>query len=158
MADLALTIGTSLSRYYQSRAERIHALLAPLSDGQIWSRPYPYGNSVGHLLCHLTGNLSYYIGAQIANTGYVRHRELEFTGEKHKPKDELLKAFDDAMVIVQDTIARQSPADWTHSYTAKGLEDAGDRFTAFLRCAAHIDHHLGQITYLCQEMARRSPL
>lgn len=146
----------NLSRYYQSRAEKIHALLAPLSDDQIWSRPYPYGNSIGHLLLHLTGNLSYYIGTQMANSGYTRDRELEFTDHSRKPKEEVLKAFDDAMVIVQATIARQSAADWTAPYTAKGLEDAGDRFTAFLRCAAHIDHHLGQMMYLSNELGRQN--
>jgi hypothetical protein len=156
MTDLAFNIGMNLSRYYQSRAEKIHELLAPLSDDQIWSRPYPYGNSIGHLVLHLTGNLSYYIGAQIANTGYVRNRELEFTESSRKAKDDLLKAFDDAMVIVQDTIARQSAADWTATYTAKGLEDAGDRFTVFLRCAAHIDHHLGQMMYLSREIERHA--
>lgn len=156
VADLAFSIGMSLSRYYQSRAEKIHALLAPLSDNQIWIKPFPYGNSIGHLLLHLTGNLNYYIGTQIANTEYVRDRDVEFTDQSHKTKDALLKAFDDAMVIVQDTIARQSASDWTAAYTAKGLESAGDRFTAFLRCAAHIDHHLGQMTYLCQEIERQA--
>jgi hypothetical protein len=35
--------------------------------------------SAGHLPLHLTGNLNYYIGAQIAATGYVRDRDREFT-------------------------------------------------------------------------------
>ncbi len=156
MPDLAFSIGMDLSRYYQSRSEKVHALVTPLSDDQIWSRPYAYGNSIGHLLLHLTGNLNYYIGTQIGNTGYVRNRELEFTDPGRKSKEVLLKAFDDAMVTVQDTIARQSAEDWTASYTAKGMEDAGDRFTVFLRCTAHIDHHLGQMIYLCKEIERQS--
>jgi hypothetical protein len=156
MADLAFSIGMSLSRYYQSRAERIRTLLAPLSDDHIWLRPYPYGNSIGHLLLHLTGNLNYYIGAQIANSGYVRDREVEFTDQGRKTKEALLKAFEDTMVMVQDTIARQSAGDWTAVYSAKGLESAGDRFTAFLRCAAHIDHHVGQMIYLCKEIERQT--
>lgn len=156
MTDLAFNIGMSLSRYYQSRSEKIHGLLAPLSEEQIWSRPFPFGNSIGHLLLHLTGNLSYYIGAQIAGSGYVRNRDVEFTDQACKAKEQLLKAFEDAMVMVQDTIAHQTAADWSAPYTAKGLEDAGDRFTVFLRCAAHIDHHLGQIMYLCKEMERQA--
>ena len=156
MTDLAFGIGMNLSRYYQSRAEKVHALVAPLSDDQVWSRPYPYGNSIGHLLLHLTGNLSYYIGTQIANTGYVRNRDLEFTDPARMSKDALLAAFDSAMVTVQDAIARQSPADWTSAYTAQREEDAGDRFTIFLRCAAHIDHHLGQMIYLVKEMERQA--
>jgi uncharacterized damage-inducible protein DinB len=156
MTDLAFNIGSNFSRYYQSLTEKIQTLVRPLSDDQIWTRPYPYGNSIGHLLLHITGNLSYYIGAQIANTGYIRNRDLEFTAQERKPKEILLQTFADAMVMVQDTIARQSAADWSASYTAKGMEDAGNRFTVFLRCAAHMDHHVGQMMYLQKEIERRN--
>src|SRR5215813_12622584 len=108
MTDLAFNIGMNFSRYYQVIADKIRALAAPLTDDQIWSRPYPYGNSIGHLLLHITGNLNYYIGAQIANTGYVRNRELEFTAQDRASKDALLTRLDEAMVMIQDTIARQS--------------------------------------------------
>ena len=156
MTDLAFNIGMNFSRYYQAIADKIRALVAPLSDDQIWSRPYPYGNSIGHLLLHITGNLNYYVGAQMANTGYVRNRDLEFTDHTHKSKEDLLKGFEDAMAIVQDTIAKQSPTDWTAAYSAKGLEDAGNRFTVFLRCAAHMDHHVGQMMYLRKEIERQA--
>ena len=155
MTDLAFNIGSNFSRYYQSLADKVHTLLAPLSDEQIWMRPYPHGNSIGHLLLHLTGNLSYYIGAQIANTGYIRNRDLEFTSQERKPKETLLHAFAETMVMVQDTIAKQSSADWSAAYEAKGMEDAGNRFTVFLRCAAHLDHHLGQMIYLGKEIERQ---
>lgn len=155
MTDLAFNIGMNFSRYYQVIADKIRALAAPLTDDQIWSRPYPYGNSIGHLLLHITGNLNYYIGAQIADTGYVRNRDLEFTDQTRKSKDDLLKAFDSAMTLVQDTIAKQTATDWAAPYSAKGLEDAGNRFTVFLRCAAHMDHHVGQMMYLQKEIARQ---
>ncbi len=50
----------------------------PLSDEQIWTRPYPYGNSIGNLVLHLTGNLNNYFGGEMGGTGYVRNRPLEF--------------------------------------------------------------------------------
>ena len=77
MTDLAFNVGSDFSRYYQRIGRQIHELLAPLSTEQIWGRPFPYGNSIGHLLLHVTGNLSYYIGAQIAQNGYIRNRDLE---------------------------------------------------------------------------------
>ena len=73
--------------------ERVHELVSPLSSEQIWQRPFPYGNSIGNLILHLTGNLNYYIGAQIAGTGYIRQRDLEFS-DGGKPKGELLKLSD----------------------------------------------------------------
>ncbi len=156
MTDLAFNIGLNFSRYYQKIADETHELVHPLSDEQIWSKPYPYGNSIGHLLLHVTGNLSYYIGTEIAQTGYVRNRPLEFTDQRRTPKAVLLKNFDECLVMVQATLAKQEVNDWGTPYIAKGEEDAGDRFTIFLRCAAHAYHHIGQIIYLTEEIKRQS--
>src|SRR5581483_7866992 len=83
-------IQSSFTEYFRTRIqEKVHELVEPLSSEQLWQRPFPYGNSIGNLILHLTGNLNYYIGAQIAGTGYIRHRDLEFS-DSGKPKDELL--------------------------------------------------------------------
>jgi uncharacterized damage-inducible protein DinB len=154
VTDLNSTVARDFSRYYREAAQKVHGLVEPLTDEQVWTRPYPYGNSIGHLLLHLTGNLSYYIGAEISGTGYVRNRTLEFADTVRHPKLELLAKFDAAIATVAAALQKQSENDWPTEYSAKGLEDAGDRFTAFLRCAAHISHHTGQMIYLCREMER----
>ena len=155
MNDHPSTIARDLSRYYQDRAEAIHKLVAPLSTDQLWTKPYPYGNSIGHLMLHLTGNLSYYIGKEIAGTGYVRNRPLEFSDETRHPKETVLKKFDEAVAMVIATLHQQSDADWSAHYTAKGMEHAGTRFYIFVNCAAHLGHHTGQIMYLCKELERQ---
>jgi hypothetical protein len=90
MADLSGTIAGGLANYYEHVAKELHRWVDPLSSEQFWRNPYPYGNSVGHLVLHLTGNLSYYIGARIAETGYVRNRDREFTETERPPKEEVL--------------------------------------------------------------------
>lgn len=132
----------------------IHELTAPLSTSQLWERPYPYGNSVGNLLLHLTGNLSYYIGAEIAKIGYVRHRDHEFT-DGGKSKEDLLKDFDNAIETVVSTIASQSDDDWSAPYSATGTK-LKHRFGMFLSCAAHASEHMGQIIYLQRELLRQT--
>ena len=87
-------------------------LVEPLSTEQLWTRPFPFGNSVGHLLLHLTGNLNYYIGTQIAGTGYVRDRPLEFADTSQRPKDEVLRDFDRAVDLVIESLMTQREADW----------------------------------------------
>ena len=155
MSSLNATIAADFTRNYQEATKKVHTLVEPLTDEQIWTRPYPYGNSIGHLLLHLTGNLSYYIAGEIGGSGYVRNRPLEFTDTMHHPKQELLAKFDDAIAAVASVLEKHSDQDWSAAYTAKGFEDCGDRFTAFLRCAAHISHHTGQILYLCKELERQ---
>jgi uncharacterized damage-inducible protein DinB len=154
LTELASAVGASLAAYYEEVRESVHRWVDPLTTEQMWARPYPYGNSVGNLLLHLTGNLNYYIGAQIAGTGYVRHRDLEFTDAQKKPKDQVLADFDRAIAMVVATIRKQSPEDWTKPYSAEREPESKDRFTAVFRCAAHGYHHVGQLIYLSNELTR----
>src|SRR5580700_3787197 len=112
MHELNQTIGEGFARRYEELAAKMDELSAPLSDEQFWSNPFAFGNSFGHLVLHLTGNLNYYIGAEIGGTGYVRDRPREFT-EKNRPgKEEALKKFDEAVAVVLRTLQSQSSEDW----------------------------------------------
>ncbi|MCU1334187.1 MAG: hypothetical protein JWM08_3179 [Candidatus Angelobacter sp.] len=155
VSALNATLASDFTRFYHEAAKKVHAAVEPLTDEQIWTRPYPYGNSIGNLLLHLTGNLSYYIAGEIGGSGYVRNRPLEFSDASRTPKAVLLKMFDGTIAMVAAVLQKQSEQDWSAAYTAKGFEDCGDRFTAILRCAAHISHHTGQIIYLCKELERQ---
>jgi uncharacterized damage-inducible protein DinB len=150
---LSAGVSQSLSAHYDRVRQKVHALVEPLSAEQLWQRPFRYGNSVGHLLLHLTGNLRYYIGAQIAGSGYVRDRPREFADSSRRGKDEVLRDFDSAVDMVLATLAAQAESDWCAAYHAVGAEDVPNRLGMFLRCAAHADHHLGQMIYLCKQLA-----
>ena len=156
-AELSGVVGQSLSCQYERVRRKVHDLVAPLSDDQLWHRPYPYGNSVGHLILHLTGNLRYYIGTQIAGTGYVRDRPKEFADPSRRPPAEVLRDFDRAVDMVLATLAAQREDDWRAPYEGVGAEGVADRLTMFVRCAAHADHHAGQMIYLCKQLARARP-
>ena len=151
MTELAQTVAHELAAYFEKVAAKLHKWADPLSDDQFWRKPYPYGNSVGHLVLHLTGNLSYYIGAQIGATGYVRNRDREFTEADRPAKSDVLRNFDRAVQMVGDTIRKQSPNDWSAAYSAERSKEK-TRFAMFLSCAAHADHHVGQIIYLSSEL------
>ncbi len=157
MADLSSVVAETLASYYEEVRDQVHKLVAPLSSTDLWRNPYSYGNSIGHLLLHLTGNLNHYIGAQIARTGYVRNRPLEFTGASHPPKEDVLAAFDRAVDMVAATIRKQTPADWTAPYSDPTSPESPTRFAAIQRMAAHASHHVGQIIYLAKELARTQP-
>lgn len=147
MPNLHSTLSTVLIDRYSANSARVHELAAPLTNTQFWQKPFPYGNSFGHLVLHLTGNLNYYIGAQIAKTGYVRDRPREFNDPTPPSKEEALKRFDDAVAMVQQTIRAQSPADWSAEYSGAGT-NAKIRLDMIMQCAAHMQHHIGQMIYL----------
>src|SRR5215471_16031983 len=118
MVKLPDVVAAELAAYYEMTASELHQWVDALSDEQFWRNPYGYGNSVGHLVLHLTGNLSYYIGARIAGTGYVRNRDREFNETQRPPKEQVLAAFDGTIAMVVATIRKQKPEDWTAEYSA----------------------------------------
>lgn len=147
-------LATALVDRYSANVARIGELAAPLTETQFWRKPFPYGNSFGHLVLHLTGNLNYYVGAQIANTGYVRERPREFTESQPPSKDVALGKLGEAVAMVIQTIRSQSESDWGADYQAVG-SNCRNRLDMVIQCAAHMQHHIGQMIYLCQEWQRR---
>ena len=154
MAELNETVADGLAAYYEYVAAQVHKWVDPLPDERFWERPYPYGNSIGHLVLHVTGNLNYYIGARVAETGYVRDREREFTDLHPPSKEEALRALDRTIAMVVGTIRKQTREDWAKAYAAEREPEAKDRMQIFIRCAGHAYHHVGQMVYLTRELAR----
>ena len=155
MADLQLTIASGLTARYTKLAGVVRDLAAPLSEEQFWSKPFSFGNSLGHLVLHVTGNLNYFIGAQIAETGYVRDRPREFSEAARPSKSEVMKTFDETIAMVERTIQAQSADDWSAAYSGTGT-DARDRFEIVMLCATHLHHHIGQMIYLGFELNQKS--
>jgi hypothetical protein len=153
MSELSKTISTALASEYRMRGKELHKWVDPLTEEQFWTNPFSYGNSSGHLVLHLTGNLNYYIGAQIAGTGYRRNRDLEFTETSRPQKIEVLRKFDQAIAMVVATIEIQTAEDWCKEYSGEREPESKDRFTAFLRCAVHLYHHIGQVNFVCREIS-----
>ncbi len=154
--ELATAVTEGLRGAFSTYAGRVHQLSEDFSDEQFWTKPYSYGNSFGHLVLHVTGNLNTYIGAEIADTGYVRDREREFTEPDKPPKTAVLQNFDAAVAMVIETVEAQTaeslaevPADSEGSHSSDR-----SRFAVFLHCAAHLNHHVGQMIYLEKELSR----
>jgi uncharacterized damage-inducible protein DinB len=156
MADLPNTVAADFAWYYEFIAAHLHKWVDPLTEEQFWHNPFPYGNSVGHLALHLTGNLNYYIGARVAATGYVRDRDREFTETAKPDKAKVLQAFDQAIAMVASTARKQKQEDWMAPYSADLEPEAAERFMIFLRCAGHAYHHVGQIIFLSKELTKTS--
>jgi hypothetical protein len=156
MSKLDKTLTLVLTKRYAANATRVRELAAPLTNAQFWRKPFPFGNSFGHLILHLTGNLNYYIGAQIAKTGYVRDRPREFNDPNPPSKGEALSRFDHAVGMVLETISAQSPDDWSAKYSGVGSGDAKNRLDIVVICAAHMQHHIGQMIYLGYELRRQA--
>jgi hypothetical protein len=150
MSDTNLTgvVEDELIVYFRHLASRVERAVRSLPREKLWVKPYPYGNSVGHLVLHLTGNLNHYVGSLIAGTGYVRDRPKEFIDPAGYPAEDVLKRFHETVAMVASTIgsldadALTAPID--------GQPPVRTRFGLLLVCLSHMNNHIGQMSYLVQ--------
>jgi uncharacterized damage-inducible protein DinB len=148
--DLARVTADDFARYFRHLAARVDRAARTITEDQLWTRPFPFGNSIGHLVLHLTGNLNHYIGAGIAGSGYVRHRDHEFTDQVRHSRDELLERFHGAIEVVARTLQDQDAASFVLPVAEQPPIET--RVGLFLVCAAHLNNHIGQISYLVQAL------
>jgi uncharacterized damage-inducible protein DinB len=147
---LARTTADEFTRYFRHLAGRVEKAARSVPEEQFWTKPFPFGNSIGHLVLHLTGNLNHYIGALVAGTGYARHREHEFTDPARHPRDIVLARFQEAIELVVQTLSNQD--DQAFLTPAQGQPPIETRLGLFLVCAAHLNNHVGQMSYLVQAL------
>lgn len=152
MDELTGCIAEALAKYYEEAAKKIHLVVEPVDDESIWTKPHRYGNAIGHLLLHVTGNLNDRIGAQVLGLSYQRDRAREFSDPTRRGKAELLKDFDEAIAMTLNAIGQQSAESWTSPYPALTGPEAPSRLAIFIRCLTHCSHHLGQMIYLAKEL------
>jgi uncharacterized damage-inducible protein DinB len=149
MDGLTSTVRDELIRYFRHLASRVEKAMRAIPREKMYVKPFPFGNSLGHLVIHLTGNLNHYIGAGIAGTGYVRNRPLEFTEPNPPTPEEALTRFRQAIEMVVRTLEMQSAEDWQKPISQN--EPIQTRFGMFLVCAAHLNNHIGQMAWLVQQ-------
>lgn len=116
------------------------------NENDLWKTSGEITNSAGNLTLHLIGNLKHFIGATLGNSGYVRHRDLEFS-DSGVPRQSLMTGIDETTAVVASTFSRLSEADLEKIYP---IEVFGEPLTTeffLVHLAGHLNWHLGQINY-----------
>jgi uncharacterized damage-inducible protein DinB len=143
--DLRALAQAALVGELEELRDSIREAAAPLSEQEFWAKPLDPGNSVGHLVLHLTGNLSYFVGAQLGNTGYVRDREREFTEANLPPKAEALAGLDAAVATCRRVITGLSAEQLAAPHPTARF---GTVLNTLMHLVAHFALHRGQISYI----------
>ena len=95
---------------------------------------------------HLIGNLNYFIGAEFGGTGYIRHRELEFS-LKNIPRTELISQVNEVIDIVVNTLKQLTQEDLQKQYSRRVFEEKMTTEFFLTHLITHLAYHLGQINY-----------
>lgn len=114
------------------------------NPARMWEVEGQVSNSGGNLCTHLIGNLNYFIGTLIGNTGYVRQRDLEFS-IKDVPVSSLNQQIDDTLAMIEQVLT--DIPDWSADYPPNGYNMSGPIDLQMMRLLAHLSYHVGQVNY-----------
>jgi hypothetical protein len=115
-------------------------------EDDLWVIKAGISNSAGNLCLHLIGNLNHFIGATLGNTGYVRHRDDEFS-LKNIPRQDLLMNIDNTILIVTETLSKLTEADMEKDFPLEKHGTIVSTTHMLLHLYGHLSYHLGQINY-----------
>ena len=116
------------------------------TEKNIWQVEKNIKNSAGNLCLHIIGNLNWYIGAQLGATGYIRHRELEFSST-NIPKDDLLLEIDKTRSVLDNTLDKITSNQLELEYPILVFDKKTTTYYFLIHLTTHLAYHLGQINY-----------
>ncbi|MCB9231791.1 MAG: DUF664 domain-containing protein [Bacteroidia bacterium] len=119
-------------------------------ESNLWKTSGTISNSTGNLALHVTGNLSHFVGAVLGQTGYIRHRESEFTS-KGVPRADLLRGLDGVIDMLGRVIPRLEAANLDENYPldlSAWFKPNMETGYFLIHLYGHLNYHLGQINYL----------
>ncbi len=132
---------------YERDLEKLRAEIELFTDeSNLWKTTGGITNSAGNLCQHLTGNLQHFFGAVLAESGYVRDRDAEFSA-RDTSKAELIAEIDEAARSVKDTLAKLSDEDLEKIYPIEVLDQPMTTAKFLVHLSTHFNYHLGQINY-----------
>ena len=140
--DLVEAIRASLTSQMASLHAGLKEQSALLTDEQFWQKPIEPGNSLGHLVLHLTGNLKHFTGAMLLKSGYVRERDREFSEPTPPTKEVALAGLEEA-VGQFDEAARTADLLVAHPEAR-----FGNVLNALMTLMTHFAVHRGHISYI----------
>jgi len=116
------------------------------NEDNLWILKEGISNTAGNLCLHLLGNLNHFIGATLGNTGYVRHRDDEFS-LKNIPRQDLITNLDNCILIVHETLEKLSAADLEKDFPLEKHGSIVSTENMLIHLYGHLSYHLGQINY-----------
>jgi uncharacterized damage-inducible protein DinB len=140
---LVEAVAAILDRDLQALAREVEAYS---EEGALWQLPEGVGNSAGTLVLHLTGNIQHFLGARLADTGFVRDRPAEFSA-RGVPRAALLRQIEAARSAVRSAAEKLSSEALELDFpeAVGGMRVATGEYLIHL--VSHFSYHLGQVDY-----------
>ena len=115
-------------------------------EDSLWIIKEGISNSAGNLCLHLVGNLNHFIGATLGHTGYVRHRDDEFS-LKNIPRQDLVTNIKNCALVVKNTLDKLPAEDLDMDFPLEVFGRKVKTDFMLMHLTTHLTYHLGQINY-----------
>jgi uncharacterized damage-inducible protein DinB len=140
-------ITKALTELFERDLQKLKAEINLYKDeDNLWLVKEGISNSAGNLCLHLLGNLNHFIGATLGNTGYVRHREDEFS-LKNILRQDIVMNIENCMLIVKGTLLKLTEDDLEKEFPLEKHGTIVSTKEMLLHLFGHLSYHLGQINY-----------
>ena len=117
------------------------------NEDNLWRAHGSVRNTSGNLVLHITGGLNYLVGTQLAQTGYVRNRDQEFTS-KGVERKYLVTGLEELIPMINKTLNAFTQEGMDAEYPLIFDDMKVSNSYVLLQLLLHLNYHLGQINYL----------
>jgi hypothetical protein len=116
-------------------------------EENLWRKGGSVNNSCGNLVLHIIGGMNHLIGATLAQNGYIRMREEEFT-TKGVDRKVLVAELEDLRMMVKKTLDNLSQEQMEANYPIFFDKPGVSTSYVLMQLSLHLNYHLGQVNYL----------
>jgi len=116
------------------------------SEDNLWIIEENIANSAGNLCMHLVGNLNHFIGNALGKSGYVRHRDDEFS-LKNIPRQDLILNIDNCILVMNHTFSKLTDTDLEKDFPLEKHGTTVSTLHMMMHLFGHLNYHLGQVNY-----------
>ena len=117
------------------------------NEENLWRTQGSVKNPVGNLVLHIIGGLNHFIGATLAQTGYVRDRDQEFIRKGVERKD-IVAQLEELIPMINKTVNALTQEHMEAEYPIFFDKPKTSTSYVLLQLLLHLNYHLGQVNYL----------
>ena len=141
-------LNTILAGFYERDIRRLIEEVNLFSNEEdLWRTQGSVKNSGGNLVLHIIGGMNYLIGTTLAQTGYVRDRNQEFT-QKGVPRKDLVTQLQQLIPMITATLIAFTADRMEEMYPFMFDDMNVPNSYVLVQLLAHLNYHLGQVNYL----------
>ena len=138
-------LNSILANFYERDLRKLIEEVNLFRDEEnLWRTAGSIKNASGNLVLHIIGGTNYLFGTILAQTGYVRNRDLEFI-QKGVARKDLVAQLEELIPMVTRTVSVQ---DMEVEYPIPFDDAKRTNGYVLMQLLAHLNYHLGQANYL----------